>query len=100
MKQTVRKKTERVYVKVNSTFDATGYMSPQDITWGDGRTFHIDEIRDFRPAYSAGNDVHGDCYTIVIGGRERHLFYEKVDPIFHARYGRWFVEKTVYEAIG
>ena len=37
---------ERVYVKVNSDFDATGYMQPRSITWADGRTFKIDAIKD------------------------------------------------------
>lgn len=29
---------ERVYVKVSSDFDSTGYMQPTSITWSDGRT--------------------------------------------------------------
>ena len=41
---------QRVYVKVTSEFDATGYMQPRAITWADGRTFAIDAVRDFRPA--------------------------------------------------
>ena len=44
---------ERVYVKVNSDFDSTGYMQPKSITWADGRTFAIDAVRDFRPAGTA-----------------------------------------------
>ena len=28
---------QRVYVKVTSEFDATGYMQPRAITWADGR---------------------------------------------------------------
>lgn len=34
-----RNKIERVYVKVASEFDSTGYMQPTSITWADGRTF-------------------------------------------------------------
>ena len=34
-----RTKIERVYVKVASEFDSTGYMLPTSITWADGRTF-------------------------------------------------------------
>ena len=41
---------ERVYVKVNSDFDATGYIQPRSITWADGRTFMIEAVKDFRPA--------------------------------------------------
>ena len=41
---------ERIYVNVNSDFDATGYMLPRSITWKDGRTFRIESVRDYRPA--------------------------------------------------
>ena len=43
---------ERVYVKVNSDFDSTGYMQPRSITWKDGRVFVIEAVKDFRPASS------------------------------------------------
>lgn len=41
-----RNKIERVYVKVASEFDSTGYMQPTSITWADGRTFPIETVRD------------------------------------------------------
>ena len=31
-----RNKKEKVYVRVNSDFDITGYMQPRSVTWGDG----------------------------------------------------------------
>ena len=40
MNRNCHRKTEKVYVKVTSDFDATGYMQPRQITWGDGRTYH------------------------------------------------------------
>ena len=49
MNRNCRRKTEKVYVKVTSDFDATGYMQPRQITWGDGRTYPIEQVRDFRP---------------------------------------------------
>ena len=52
-------------------------------------------VRDFRPAGTLGCDCRGDCYTVVIRGEEKHLFFERVDPLFSGRVGRWFVEKTV-----
>ena len=70
---------EKIYVKVNSDFDSTGYMMPRTITWADGRTFKIDE----------------DCYTVVIRGEEKFLFFEKTDDLFASRVGRWFVERSV-----
>ncbi len=43
MNQNYRRKTEKVYVKVTSDFDATGYMQHRQITWGDGRTYPIEQ---------------------------------------------------------
>ena len=88
MKPTMRK----VYVKVNSDFDATGYLQPRSITWSDGRTFKIDAVRDFRPASTLGKGRTGDCFTVLIRGEEKHLFFEKTSELFESRVGRWFVE--------
>ena len=90
-------KTQRVYVKVNSDFDATGYMQPRSIIWQDGRVYRIDQVRDFRPAASLGSGKRGDCYTVIIHGLEKHLFFERSDPLFPSRVGRWFVEKPLSE---
>ena len=91
MKQTF----EKVYVKVNSDFDATGYMVPRTITWADGRIFTIDEVKDFRPASTLVRGHSGDCYTVMIRGEEKFLFFEKTSDPFAARCGRWFVEKPI-----
>ena len=42
----MKKNSEKVYVKVTSEFDSTGYMQPTSITWSDGRTFPIDQVRE------------------------------------------------------
>ena len=111
-----RIKIERVYVKVASEFDSTGYMQPTSITWADadsqgiahllgymqptsitwadGRTFPIETVRDFRPAGTADNDCNGDCFTVLIQGQEKHLFFEHIDPRFTGRLGRWYVERA------
>ena len=84
---------EKVYVKVDSTFDPTGFMQPTSITWSDGRTFPIETVRDFRPAGTADNGYSGDCFTVLIQGQEKHLFFERLDSRFNGRLGRWFVER-------
>jgi hypothetical protein len=84
--------TERTYVKVNSDFDSTGYMQPRAITWKDGRIFRIDAVKDFRPASSVAHGLPGDCYTVIIQGTEKHLFFERTSDRFASRFGRWFVE--------
>lgn len=84
---------EKVYVKVTSDFDATGYMMPKTITWSDGRTFPIEAVKDFRPASTMEKGHSGDCYTVVIRGKEKYLFFEKSGERFTARVGRWFIER-------
>ena len=83
---------ERVYVKVNSDFDATGYMQPRSITWADGRTFMIEAVKDYRPAACYRQGADGSCYTVMIKGRERHLFFEWTSSSFASRVARWYVE--------
>lgn len=94
MKQSTRPKRKRVYVKVTSDFDATGYMQPRAITWKDGWVFMIDAVKDFRPT-NYGTAVRTvDCYTVVIQSETRNLFFEHADPLLVSRVGRWFVETT------
>ncbi len=90
---TMKHLSEKIYVKVNTDFDVTGYMMPRTIIWTDGRSFEIDEVRDFRPASVFENGRSGDCYTVMIHGEERHLFFEKTSDLFVSRVGRWFVER-------
>ena len=85
---------ERIYVKVSSDFDRTGYMQPTSITWEDGRVFKIDAVKDFRPASSVSAALPGDCYTVEIKGELKHLFFERTSDRFASRFGRWFVETT------
>lgn len=86
---------EKKYVKVTSDFDSTGYMQPRAITWENGRIFKIDQVKDFRPASALGSYHNCDCYTVVINGEHKHLFFERADPLFHSLVGRWFVERVI-----
>ena len=84
---------ERVYVKVNSDFDATGYMQPRSITWADGRTFKIEAVKDYRPAacYRQGAEV-----LLLYGDDQRtgtaSVFFEWTNSAFASRVARWYVE--------
>ena len=82
----------RVYVKVNSDFDATGAVTPKAIIWEDGRSFRIEAVRDFRPACSMEDGRSGDCYTVIVRGEEKHLFFERTSAMYGSRLGRWWVE--------
>lgn len=83
---------KKMYVKVTSDTDPTGYTYPKSITWADGKISKIESVRDYRPAAALGAGFPGDCYTVVINGELEYLFYEKVDSRFGGRYGRWFVQ--------
>ena len=84
---------EKIYVHVNTDFDRTGYMRPRSITWKDGRIFKIDAIKDYRPASYFRTGMRGDCYVVEIRGETKYLFFQKCNPPFETRVGRWFVEK-------
>ena len=83
---------QKIYVKVSSDFDFTGYMQPRTITWRNGQVDLIDAVTDYRPSSAIEPGLTGDCYTVVVHGQPIHLFFEKTDPRFSGRVGRWFVE--------
>ena len=91
MKQPVVR-MQKVYVKVTSDFDATGFMQPRTITWSDGRVFQIEAVKDFRPAGAHHDSLTCDCYTIVVKGETKYLFFEKANNHHASRIGRWYVE--------
>ena len=80
---------DRVYVQVTSDFDPTGYMQPRAITWPDGRVFRIENVRSFRPVDETRTL---NCYTVIIRGKERLLYFERSGDRFACRFGRWYVE--------
>lgn len=90
---------EKIYVKVNSDFDTTGYVQPRSITWKDGRTFVIDAVKDYRPASACRQGAEGTCYTVTIRGEERLLFFEWTHSAYSSRVARWYVEAAAPEAI-
>ena len=83
---------QKTYVKVVSDFDRTGYMQPRSITWADGRVFKIDAVQEIRPASTFIQGLSGDCYTVLICGKWKHLFFERLNPRYSPNIGRWFVE--------
>ena len=94
MKQPVVR-MQKVYVKVTSDFDATGFMQPRTITWSDGRVFQIEAVKDFRPAGANHDSLTCGCYTVVIKGEIKYLFFEKANTHHVSSVGRWYVECPV-----
>ena len=76
-----------------------GQYAPGDpsrsIIWKDGRVFRIDSILDFRPASTLRSGHPGDCYTVMIQGEEKYLFFQRTDRREGCRVGRWWVERAV-----
>lgn len=90
---------DRIYVKVKSAFDETGYMYPVSIVLGN-KVLPVESIRDYRPATSKiGCNQPGDCYTVIINGEEKNLFFQKTDPLFSAKVGRWFIDGETWSDV-
>ena len=67
---------------------------PKSIVWSDGRTFPIDRVMDYRPASFYEKGCPWDCYTIVVRGKERYLFFERASSNQKTILGRWFIERN------
>lgn len=86
-------KPAKVYVAVNADFRDDGIMLPREITWEDGRKYGIDRVTDIRQAAAMKAGGQGDRYTIMIGGHQSYLFFERSTAIAGNNIGRWFVER-------
>lgn len=80
-----RSDREKKYVDVVSLTSADGLVTPQAVIWDDGRRFAIDKVTDRRQAHSLKVGGTGMRYTILVGGRQTHLWYDDYR-------GSWFVE--------
>ena len=86
-------KAIKVYVCVEVSFESSGRMKPQVITWEDGRKFEIDKVSEVRPAPALRAGGQGDRYTVWIGGKQSYLFFEHNTNTAGCNVGRWFVER-------
>ena len=82
----------KVYVRVKADFDRQGFVHPKAITWTDGRVYEIDKVVDIKHMRAGKAGGNGDRFTVMIGGRERYLFYERFAELEGNHVGRWFVE--------
>jgi hypothetical protein len=86
-------KSPKVYVSVKVDFREDGVMLPRIITWEDGEKYKIDRITDIRQAAAMKAGGQGDRYTIMIGGHQSYLFFERSTNLTGNHIGRWFVER-------
>ena len=62
----------KVAVAVNCTVDKDGNISPNRITWDDGRTWDIERV--LHTCSSPDMSFEGIRYTVLIGGAEKYLY--------------------------
>ena len=74
----------KVYVDVLVNFDKDGTMSPVDFIWEDGEKYHVDRILARERCASRKAGGTGICYTVMVNGKESHLYYE---------FDKWFMER-------
>ena len=77
----------KVYVDVTAEFSKDGNLVPKSFRWEDGQVYEIERIKDVRRAASLKAGGVGMRYTCVIGGQEKHLFYEDNNMWFMERAG-------------
>ena len=83
----------KVYVDVRVDHSKDGPMLPREITWEDGTKYEIDRIIDIRQAAAMKAGGQGDRYTVMIGGHQSFLFFERSANLTGNTIGRWFVER-------
>lgn len=86
-------KPPKVYVAVKADFREDGLMLPREITWEDGEKYKIDRVTDIRQAAAMKAGGQGDRYTVMIGGHQSYLFFERSANLTGNNIGRWFVER-------
>lgn len=86
-------KPPKVYVAVKADFREDGLMLPREITWEDGNKYEIDRVTDIRQAAAMKAGGQGDRYTVMIGGHQSYLFFERSTNLSGNYIGRWFVER-------
>lgn len=96
--QTTTVKPVKVYVPVKADFKEDGTLLPREIIWEDGKKFTIDRVTDIRQAAAMKAGGQGDRYTIVIGGKQSYLFFERSSNLAGNNIGRWFVERRTDES--
>ena len=93
MQTTTNAKPLKVYVAVKADFREDGLMLPREITWENGHKYEIDRVTDVRPAAAMRAGGQGDRYTVMIGGHQSYLFFERSTNLAGNNIGRWFVER-------
>ena len=93
MQTTTNVKPPKVYVAVKADFREDGLMLPKEITWEDGEKYKIDRVTDIRQAAAMKAGGQGDRYTVMIGGHQSYLFFERSANLTGNNIGRWFVER-------
>lgn len=72
------------YVDVVARFDKDGVMMPMAFVWEDGRKYEIDKVKSKERCASRKAGGTGIMYTVVVAGKECHLYFE---------FDKWFMER-------
>ena len=76
--------SSKVYVEVTVKFSTDGIMMPVEFIWEDGKRYTIDRVKSKERCVSSKTADTGIMYTILVDGKECHLYYE---------FDKWFMER-------
>lgn len=74
----------KVYVDVFAKFSKEGGFIPVSFVWEDGHEYEIDKVKSKERCASRKAGGTGIMYTVIVAGKECHLFYE---------FDKWFMER-------
>lgn len=74
----------KVYVEVIVKFSTEGAMMPIEFIWEDGTKYLIDKVKSKERCASRKAGGTGIMYTVMVDGKECHLYYE---------FDKWFMER-------
>lgn len=74
----------KVYVEVTVKFSTDGVMMPVEFIWEGGTKYLIDKVKSKERCASRKAGGTGIMYTVMVDGKECHLYYE---------FDKWFMER-------
>lgn len=95
MKRSMENQNEnprKFYVRVHAKFNTKGEITPFAMKWN-GKFLPVEKVVrvEEKSPFSSGNPLE-NCFTVIIEGQEKHLYFEKPNPLFKTdAVGRWYV---------
>jgi len=72
----------KVSVTVHFSVTTDGIVSPRKVIWKDGRVWEVERV--LHTCRSSDRSFEGIRYTVLIGGKEKYLYYSEPEWYVYA----------------